>query len=335
MLPVTAAEVDDVLETRRLVEDFAVRKVVHRSNRRDVVATLDARLVEMRAAMSARDTVAYVAADRAFHAAIVASAGNAILTRLYASLRDRQLRMGVANLLADDTATGPADTHRADAGDPARTPGDPRRHRRGQRPRRRRRGHRAPRRHAGPVGGPAMTTAPGQTPDSTHGPAAEIVRDLTRRQPRRPKLIAVRGWVLAVFVYLLAVFHRSSLGVAGLQAEHRFGIGPGELSVFVMLQIGVYAAMQIPTGVLVDRFGPRRLLVAAAVLMGVAQILFALVPSFPMALLARGLLGCGDALTFVSVLRFASVHFPPRRFPIVVAATGMLGALATSFRPCR
>lgn len=163
--------------------------------------------------------------------------------------------------------------------------------------------------------------------DGGHGPAVEIVRDLARRQPRRPRLIAFRGWGLAVFVYVLAVFHRSSLGVAGLQAEHRFGIGPGQLSVFVMLQVGVYAAMQIPTGILVDRFGPRRLLVAAAVLMGLAQIAFALVPSFPMALLARGLLGCGDALTFVSVLRFASVHFAPRRFPMVVAATGMLGAL--------
>lgn len=111
VLPVTAAEVEDVIETRRLVEDFAVRKVVHRANRGDVVAALDAHLVDMRGAMSAKDTVAYVAADRAFHAAIVASAGNAILTRLYASLRDRQLRMGVANLLQDDTPSGHADTN--------------------------------------------------------------------------------------------------------------------------------------------------------------------------------------------------------------------------------
>ena len=99
VLPVTAAEIEDVLETRRLLEDFAIRKIVHRADRRSVVTGLDAHLVEMRAAMSAKDTVAYVAADRAFHATVVAAAGNAILTHLYASLRDRQLRMGVANLL--------------------------------------------------------------------------------------------------------------------------------------------------------------------------------------------------------------------------------------------
>lgn len=138
---------------------------------------------------------------------------------------------------------------------------------------------------------------------------------------------AVCGWLLAVSVYLLAVLHRTSLGVAGLLAEHRFGITPAQLSVFIFLQLGVYAAMQIPTGVLVDRYGPRRLLTVASLVMGSAQLLFALVPSYPAALLARGLLGCGDALTFVSVLRFAAAHFSARRYPVLVALTSMVGTL--------
>jgi MFS family permease len=136
-----------------------------------------------------------------------------------------------------------------------------------------------------------------------------------------------RGWAIAAAVYLLAVLHRTSLGIAGLQAQHRFHIGPGELSVFVFLQLGVYAAMQVPTGVLVDRFGPRRLLVAASLIMGTAQLLFAMIPSYPAALFARALLGCGDALTFVSVLRFAAAHFAPRRYPLLVAITAMSGTV--------
>jgi nitrate/nitrite transporter NarK len=136
---------------------------------------------------------------------------------------------------------------------------------------------------------------------------------------------AVRGWLLAATVYFLAVFHRSSLGVAGLLAEHRFGISGAQLSVFVVLQIGVYAAMQIPTGVLVDRYGPRRMLVVAAVLMGMGQLLFAFAPSYSVALVARALLGCGDAMTFVSVLRFAALHFSPRRYPVLVAVTSTIG----------
>jgi MFS family permease len=137
--------------------------------------------------------------------------------------------------------------------------------------------------------------------------------------------IAVRGWLIAATVYLLAVLHRTSLGVAGLQAEHRFAITPAQLSAFIFLQLGVYAAMQIPTGVLVDRYGPRRLLVTAALLMGFAQLLFAFAPAYPAALAARALLGCGDALTFVSVLRYTAAHFSPRRYPVLVALTGMVG----------
>jgi MFS family permease len=77
--------------------------------------------------------------------------------------------------------------------------------------------------------------------------------------------------------------------------------------------------------VLVDRYGPRRVLVVASLIMGSAQLLFAAVPSYPVALLARALLGCGDALTFVSVLRFAATHFSSRRYPLLVALTAMMG----------
>ena len=149
----------------------------------------------------------------------------------------------------------------------------------------------------------------------------------TQRRARLRDHAGVRGWLLAVTVYVTAVFHRSSLGVAGLDATDRFGISAGQLSVFVLLQLGVYAAMQVPTGILVDRFGPRRLLIAAASMMAVAQLLFAVAPSYPTALAARALLGCGDALTFVSVLRFSAQHFSVRRYPVVVALTGTLGAL--------
>ncbi|MDT4894116.1 MAG: hypothetical protein QOE97_3151 [Pseudonocardiales bacterium] len=135
------------------------------------------------------------------------------------------------------------------------------------------------------------------------------------------------GWGVAASVYLLAVLHRTSLGVAGLRAESRFHITPAQLAVFVFVQLGVYAAMQVPTGLLADRYGPKRLLIVASTLMGAAQLLFAAVPSYPAALAARAVLGCGDALTFVSVLRFTAAHFPPRRYPVLVALTAMCGTV--------
>ncbi|WP_018685975.1 MFS transporter [Actinokineospora enzanensis] len=134
-------------------------------------------------------------------------------------------------------------------------------------------------------------------------------------------------WATAVAVYLLAVFHRSSLGVAGLQAADRFQINAAALGTFTVLQIGIYACMQIPTGVLVDRFGPRRVLTAAAVGMGLGQVLFAIADTYPLALVARGVLGAGDAMTFVSVLRLIAAHFPVRRYAALASGTSALGAV--------
>ena len=107
VLPVTPAEVADVFETRRLIETFAVRKAVT-SAPPGLAADLDTRLGRMRDAVKTRDARAYVEADRDFHDRIVAATGNDILTTLYRSLRDRQLRMGVVNLL--DASTGTLDS---------------------------------------------------------------------------------------------------------------------------------------------------------------------------------------------------------------------------------
>lgn len=101
--PVTAGEVQDVLEVRRLIEIFAVRKAIGAPGP-GLVARLTERLDGMRDAMAARDTTRYVEADRDFHADLVAATGNEILVDLYRSLRDRQLRMGTINLLAADGA---------------------------------------------------------------------------------------------------------------------------------------------------------------------------------------------------------------------------------------
>ncbi len=104
VLPVTAAEVTDVLETRRLIEAFAVRKAVHGAGP-ELVVILGAHIEDMRVAMMQRDAHAYMEADRDFHAAIVAATGNEIIISVYRSMRERQLRMGVVNLLGDKAGT--------------------------------------------------------------------------------------------------------------------------------------------------------------------------------------------------------------------------------------
>jgi nitrate/nitrite transporter NarK len=133
--------------------------------------------------------------------------------------------------------------------------------------------------------------------------------------------------VVALLTYLLAVFHRSSLAVAGLVATDRFGINAAQLSSFVMLQLLVYASMQIPVGLLVDRFGPRRILTSGAIVLTLAQTAFAFAETYPAALVARLFVGVGDAMTFICVLRLVNSWFEPRRIPLVTQLTGVLGQM--------
>ena len=134
-------------------------------------------------------------------------------------------------------------------------------------------------------------------------------------------------WAVGLLVYMLAVFHRSSLAVAGLAAGERFDITASQLATFTMLQLLVYAAMQIPVGLLVDRFGSRSVMLTGTLTLAVAQAGFALAETYSLAVLARVFIGVGDALTFICVLRLVSRWFPTRRIPIVTQLTGTLGQL--------
>ena len=134
-------------------------------------------------------------------------------------------------------------------------------------------------------------------------------------------------WSVALAAYLLAIFHRSSLAVAGLDATDRFGISAAQLATFTMLQLLVYAGMQIPVGLLVDRFGARSVLLTGRLLLAVSQAGFALAESYGAALVARLFVGMGDAMTWICLLRLVASWFPGRRIPLVTALSGTLGQL--------
>ena len=134
-------------------------------------------------------------------------------------------------------------------------------------------------------------------------------------------------WTVGVSAYVVAVLQRTSLGVAGLEAADRFGASASLLATFAVLQLLVYAALQVPVGVLLDRYGARRLILVGAVTMGLGQTLLAVSTSLPGAVLARVLVGAGDAMTFVCVLRLVITWFPPRRIPVMTQGTGLTGQL--------
>lgn len=134
-------------------------------------------------------------------------------------------------------------------------------------------------------------------------------------------------WGAGLVAYVVAVLHRTSFGVAGIEATARFGASESVLATFVVVQLLVYAGLQVPVGVLLDRFGSRRLIATGALLMAVGQLVLALVHGTGLAIVARILIGGGDAMTFVSLVRLVPAWFPVRRVPLITQLTGIIGQL--------
>lgn len=106
------------------------------------------------------------------------------------------------------------------------------------------------------------------------------------------------------------------------------GAALGGLSAFYFY---TYAGIQLPVGVLIDRFGPRKLLSTALLLCALASVAFAWSETVLGASIGRGLIGGTVAFGFVGTLTIATYWFPPSRFAMlsgIVLTVGMLGAIA-------
>ncbi|WP_226533193.1 MFS transporter [Microbacterium paraoxydans] len=132
-------------------------------------------------------------------------------------------------------------------------------------------------------------------------------------------------WSVGVAAYVLAITNRTSLGAVGVEAADRFHADASTLALFAVVQLAVYGGMQIPVGVLLDRFGSRPIMTVGMLLMAAGQLTMALSPNIGIAIFARVLLGAGDAAIFPAVLRLVATWFPAQRGPLMVQFTGIIG----------
>ena len=139
-----------------------------------------------------------------------------------------------------------------------------------------------------------------------------------------------RSWIvygIGVFAYLIAVMQRTTIGVAGVAATERFHVSASVLSTLAVVQLIVYAGMQVPVGVLIDRIGSRVLMIVGTALMIVGQVAVALAPSIAIAIVGRILVGAGDATVFTSLMRLVNSWFRGRIVPQLSQWIGNVGQL--------
>lgn len=152
------------------------------------------------------------------------------------------------------------------------------------------------------------------------------------RESTLPRLAwAVFGLTAAAF--WLSFFHRVAPAAIAADLQRDFAIGGAMLGTLAATYYVIYTVMQVPTGVLNDTVGPRRVLAAGCLVAGVGSLLFGSAESVAAALTGRTLVGLGVSVAFVSMLKLYADWFHEHRFATVTGLgtmIGLTGALASA-----
>ena len=137
-------------------------------------------------------------------------------------------------------------------------------------------------------------------------------------------------WILGCFFYFYEFLLQVSPGVMGTELMRDFSITGQTLGVLSGFYYYSYTPMQLPCGILMDRFGPHRMLTFATIICAVSTIAFSMTDSLYTAFIARLMIGFGSSFAAVGTMKLASNWFSTKRFALLtglMVTIGMLGAI--------
>ncbi len=162
---------------------------------------------------------------------------------------------------------------------------------------------------------------PNTRPDETVGQPSRS--HLLRRE--RPDVTALLMWFLGSFCFFFAFFQRVTPSIIVEDLMRDFGVTAGIVGTLSALYFYAYAGLQVPIGLLVDRWGPRYMLAGAIAINGLGTLLFAVTNEIGLAYIGRVLIGVGSAVGWVGSLKLIAAWFPPSRFALMSGCTSALG----------
>jgi sugar phosphate permease len=138
-------------------------------------------------------------------------------------------------------------------------------------------------------------------------------------------------WGVAATFYLAGFYLRVSPAVMTTELMRDFGIGAGELGNFSAAYFYAYVLMQIPTGILVDTWGARKLLIGGSLAAAVGTLIFGATTNVALAWIGRAVVGGATAVGWVVTLKLATHWFPPQRFAMVTGVGLLMGNVGALF----
>lgn len=137
-------------------------------------------------------------------------------------------------------------------------------------------------------------------------------------------------WVVfavVMFTYLLMASQRTAPGLITDQVMRDFGVTASTIGLLISIQFFIYTGLQIPMGILTDRYGPNYFLIAGASLTGIGTIIYSVGTHEFVLFFARAVIGVGDATIWVNLVLILSQWFSAREFVKLIGFAGMTGSL--------
>ena len=147
------------------------------------------------------------------------------------------------------------------------------------------------------------------------------------KDPVEKRSLILRVFLPFVFGYYIAYLFRTINAVMAAPLTTEMGLGADDLGLLTSVYFLTFAAAQIPIGILLDRYGPRRVQSALLVIAAIGSALFAVSDHFLMLLIGRALIGLGVASAMTAGLKALVLWFPGDRVPLLNGLMVMLGAL--------
>jgi MFS family permease len=132
-----------------------------------------------------------------------------------------------------------------------------------------------------------------------------------------------------IAIYIVSQFLRNSIGVIAPNLAAELALSPAEVGLLSSVYFFTFAAVQIPVGMALDRFGPRLCLVVGAAITVAGTTVFASATSPGVLILGRGMLGLGTAGFLVASLAVYARRFPPDRFATITGLQIGIGTVGT------
>ncbi|MBS0335788.1 MAG: MFS transporter [Proteobacteria bacterium] len=146
-----------------------------------------------------------------------------------------------------------------------------------------------------------------------------------------PIRVALAVWGLGAGLYLIGFFQRVAPAVITHELMAEFALSAMALGNLSALYFYTYVAIQIPTGVLVDHWGPRRVLAAGGLLAAAGTLVFSQAGGYALVGAGRLFVGAGVGVAFVAMLKLATHWIQPSRFALVsglALACGSIGGVS-------